>query len=81
MALNKRGKKSNVTAEQAAAVADKLADKIYGSDKDEVARTTISLPRSMLSKIEILAFNNKQTRQELRSVSAIIRDALEDKGY
>jgi len=80
MALNKR-KKSNVTAEQADAVANQLADKPYGKQKEVVARTTIALPRSLLSKLEKVAFENKQNRIEPKSVSAIIRKALYNNGF
>lgn len=60
-------------------LADELADKPYGEDKkmDTIVRVTISLPSSMLYAIEDLAKYNKRKKGELRSVSAIVRNCLE----
>lgn len=46
-------------------------------ETQELARTTISLPASMLEKLEDLARANKRAKAPNRTVSAIIRDALE----
>ena len=79
MAIKKR---TNDVAKQASKLADELADKKYGSDpisavtEDEIVRTTISLPRSMLHNAEDLAKLNKRAGVEPKSVSAIIRESL-----
>jgi hypothetical protein len=46
-------------------------------EAEGVARTTISLPKGLMNKIEQKAFKNKQNGIEPKSVSALIRDALE----
>ncbi len=57
----------------------KVKEFISGADKKEkVERTTVSLPASLLKKAEILAFNNKQEKTGLKSVSAIVKAALEN---
>ena len=43
-----------------------------------LARTTISLPEELLEKIEDLAIKNKRKKQPNRTVSAIVRAALEN---
>lgn len=70
---------SEVTSEQAEALALKLADKPYGEEKKEIeslSRTTISLPTTLLRQMEDLAYMNKREKKALRSVSAIVREAL-----
>lgn len=91
MALKKpsqQAARNIVTAEAADALANKLADKPYGSDiqktiekvpapaVETVSRTTISLPDSMLIAIEDLARDNKRKGVEPKNVSAIVREAL-----
>lgn len=67
---------------EAEALADKLADKPYGDEAqpqpeiEKQARTSISLPESLLQTIEDMARDNKRQGIEPKSVSAIIRDAL-----
>lgn len=62
-------------------LANELADKGYGDEKrtddDPLVRTSITLPRSMLIRLEDEATKNKRSGQEPRSVSAIIRAAVE----
>ena len=82
--------RNNVTAEAADALANKLADKPYGSDiqkpiekvpaqvAETVSRTTISLPDSMLIAVEDLARDNKRKGVVPKNVSAIVREALSD---
>lgn len=77
-----------VTEEEAEALADKLADKPYGSmpqgpEKksmsvlDEVmTRTTISLPDSMLILMEDMARQNKRQGVDPKTVSGIVREAF-----
>lgn len=68
-----------VSPEDADRLADQLADKPYGSEpkvRDKLRRTSISLPESMLQRCEKLAFDNKQSNKQPRSVSAIILKAL-----
>jgi hypothetical protein len=56
-----------------------LADKPYGEKKkeDTLARTTVTLPSSILFALEDMAKDNKRNRSNLRSVSAIIRNCIE----
>ena len=56
-----------------------LADKPYGEEKKEdvLTRPTITLPLSTLFTLEDMAKNNKRNKNNLRSVSAIIRDCVE----
>lgn len=67
---------------EAEALANKLADKPYGDEAqpqpeiEKQARTSISLPESLLQMIEDMARDNKRQGIEPKSVSAIIRDAL-----
>ncbi|WP_118987945.1 CopG family transcriptional regulator [Photorhabdus sp. CRCIA-P01] len=71
--------RQDVTPEQAEALAHRLADKPYGSEKPEQekqGRTTISLGESMLVTIEDLALRNKRKGKDPKNVSAIVREAL-----
>lgn len=58
-------------------LANELADKPYGTKSDSLARTTISLPESVLHKLEDMALNNRRKDVGLKSVSAIIRHCIE----
>jgi len=71
-------KKTNPKAVEA--LADTLADKPYGEDKkipDEIVRTSISLPKSQLQKLEDLAMVNKREGKGLKNISAIVRAGLD----
>lgn len=61
-------------------IANELADRPYGEQKkdDSITRTTISLPCSILFKLEDLAKDNKRKKREFRSVSAIIRHCIKE---
>lgn len=69
------------TRERADVPADKLEAFAAGAEgdqpKDTIARKTISLPRGLLTRVEDLALANKRSGAEDRSVSAIVRRALE----
>jgi len=71
----------DVTAEQAEALAQRLADKPYGApekaEPEKQCRTTISLGESMLVKVEDIALRNKRNGKDPKNVSAIVREALE----
>lgn len=75
--------RNEITAEQADLLAKRLADKPYGSTENHLqepakqSRTTISLNESMLVKLEDMALKNKREGREPKSVSAIVREALE----
>ena len=71
-------KKRNNTIDKLAAedLANELADKPYGQKQDNIARATISLPTSVLFKLEDMAIRNKREKNDLRSVSAIIRECI-----
>lgn len=73
-----------VTEAEADALANRLADRPYGDEKavaepipEILTRTTISLPQTTLRDIEDLALHNKRVGIAPKSVSAIIRDALD----
>lgn len=73
-------KKPNVTKQDAEKLADQLADKPYGSTQrndDIIVRTSFSLPKSLLLELEDEALKNKRAGVEPKSVSEIIRRALE----
>ncbi|OHT23084.1 CopG family transcriptional regulator [Providencia stuartii] len=75
--------RAEVTAEQAEFLAKRLADKPYGSTENNLqepekqSRTTISLNESMLIQLEDMALKNKREGRDPKSVSAIVREALE----
>lgn len=73
--------RTGVTAEQAEALAQRLADKPYGApekpEPEKQCRTTISLGESMLMKVEDIALRNKRNGKDPKNVSAIVREALE----
>ncbi|KKZ15809.1 ribbon-helix-helix, copG family protein [Serratia marcescens] len=73
--------RTDVTAEQAEALAQRLADKPYGApekpEQEKQCRTTISLGESMLVKVEDIALRNKRNGKDPKNVSAIVREALE----
>ncbi|HEY4436136.1 MAG TPA: CopG family transcriptional regulator [Lelliottia sp.] len=73
--------RTDVTAEQAEALAQRLADKPYGApekpEPEKQCRTTISLGESMLVKVEDIALRNKRNGKDPKNVSAIVREALE----
>lgn len=75
--------RNEITAEQADLLAKRLADKPYGStennfqEPEKQSRTTISLSESMLVTLEDMALKNKREGREPKSVSAIVREALE----
>ena len=73
------GKKST-SPKEADKLADQLADRKYGERNPEngsMARTTISLPESMLIQLEDITRANKRTKREPSNVSALVRDAIE----
>lgn len=72
------------TSEQAEKLAQQLADKPYGGVKDAEQKAqamSISLPPSMIEKLQDTALANKRGGGDLKTVSAIVRDALERAGY
>ncbi len=73
------------TPEQAAKLADSLADKPYGGVKPvaeaKAQNVSISLPPSLIIKLQDSAMSNKRSGSDLKTVSAIIKDALAKAGY
>lgn len=63
---------------------NEMADKPYGHEpksppaKDEMMPVSITIPRSLRDKLDNMALKNKHEKGELRTVSAIVRAALED---
>ena len=78
MTIKKRIVSANIDKIEIEKLANELADKPYGQKQDTIVRTTISLPESVLSKLEDLARNNKRKKESLKSVSAIIRYCIEN---
>lgn len=77
MAIRKR---RNVS-DQAENLAKQLADRPYGNPPldqgDEMIVTSISINKSLLHRAEDLVNRNKRANIEPKSVSALIRKALE----
>ncbi|MGR5364324.1 hypothetical protein ACPV54_25960 [Vibrio mediterranei] len=62
-------------------LAEELSEKPYGSSKErpaKMARTTISLEADILFKLEDFAKKNKREKKEFKSVSSIVRSAVDD---
>lgn len=92
MTLKKRSERAAavrplVSEEEAGRLADKLADKGYGdaprgdipqTKPEEIARTSISLPKSLLQLAEDKAMSNKRNGVEPKSVSAMVKMLFEN---
>jgi hypothetical protein len=76
-----KSRKNEPTEHDIENIANKMADRTYGEEKDYQARTTIALPKSLLSELELKAFQNKQAGINPKSVSALIRESLVAFGY
>ncbi|RYE05306.1 MAG: hypothetical protein EOP33_06690 [Rickettsiaceae bacterium] len=76
MAIKKRTH-SSINKNAIESLANELADKPYGQQQDNLVRTTVTLPASTLILLEDMARNNKRRKDDLTSVSAIIRDCVE----
>lgn len=81
-------KRVPVSEEDSERLAKLLADKPYDSaplgkapDKRKPVPVSISLPPGILEKLEDAVRENKRSGKPLRTVSAIVKDALEAKGY
>lgn len=75
-----RTEPSQAEIEAFANQADDVPDKPVKKDQEapkELARTTISLPAELLEKVEDMALKNKRAKLENRTVSAIVRAALD----
>lgn len=92
MAIKKRSQavaiKNVATSEEADALARQLADKPYGERSPTVAEPakkarpiSISLPPEIIEQLEDVVRDNKRAGAGLRTVSALIREALEVAGY
>jgi hypothetical protein len=77
MAIKKRPSIIN----EAKKLADELADRPYGhapiNDEEEYVVTSISITKSLLYKAEDLVKSNKRANNGPKSVSALVRGALE----
>lgn len=80
MAIKQRNR-PEVGNKEISKLADELADKGYGDERkindDPLVRTSITIPRSMLIWLEDEATKNKRSGSDLKSVSAIIRAAID----
>jgi hypothetical protein len=82
MALKKRFSNQSTDDKKIAieGLAHELADRPYGSksrEEETLVRSTISLPQSLLFTLEDLAKKNKRKKEELKSVSAIVRYCID----
>lgn len=77
--------RTTATPAQAEKLAQQLADKPYGGVKEsaeaKAQAVSISLPPAMIEKLQDAALANKRGGGDLKTVSAIVRDALERAGY
>jgi len=75
-------KKREAKAEAVEKLVKELVDKPYGgeanNEKERLVRTSLSLPASMHETLEDMAIQNKRAGRELRTVSAIVREAIEN---
>ena len=73
-----------VTFDQAESLADELADKTYGEVKDsslrknEDERLTITLSGDIYDKVENIARNRKKLKKPNKTMSAVVREALDE---
>jgi len=86
---------NKATPEQAEQLAAEIADKPYGQKKEKLSPSAkkqsaesekslpigISLPESMIEKLQDKALSNKRKKAGEKSVSGLIREALEKAGY
>lgn len=88
----KAGEKKTPNPADIERLAQSLADKPYGEqasspsqvkmpDSEKAKPIAISLPPSLIEKIQDQAVANKRAGLDLKTVSAIVRDALEKVGY
>jgi len=76
MAIKKRDPKNEAVEK----LANELADKPYGEEaieEERLVRTSLSLPASMHEALEDMAIKNKRAGHDLRTVSAIVREAID----
>ena len=77
-------KKPDIDHQEAAALADELSDRPYGSKKPEAVeeepleRITFTMPLSMYEELESLARKRKRAKAISRSMAAIARDAVRE---
>lgn len=75
---------NQVTFEQAESLANELADKTYGEVKDrslrenEDERLTITLNGDLYDKIENIARSRKKLKKPNKTMSAVVREALDE---
>jgi hypothetical protein len=79
--------KNTVSSLAAEALAQQLADRPYGEPKAETPPSikakpiSISLPPSIIEQLEDAVRDNKRSGKGSRTVSALVREALEAAGY
>ncbi len=80
--------KSPVSSVAAEALARQLADRPYGEQKAagssaaiKAKPISISLPPSVIEQLEDTVRDNKRSGEGPRTISAIVREALEAAGY
>ncbi|MGP5427469.1 hypothetical protein [Pseudomonas helleri] len=81
-------KRASVSEQDAERLASELADKPYGSqpqpravDTRKAVPVSVSLPPSVLEQLEDAVRANKRAGKPLRTVSAIVKYALEAQGF
>lgn len=79
--------KNTATSEEADALARQLADRPYGEQKaaqgtvKKAKALSISLPPDLIEQLEDAVRDNKRSGSGSRTISALIREALERDGY
>lgn len=86
--------KRTISQADSEALARELADKPYGSkvdasptaaqpqsDKRKSVPISVSLPTGVIEQLEDAVYANKRSGGALKSISAIVKDALEAKGF
>jgi len=81
-------KRATVSQEDSERLARELADKPYDSqpqiknvDNRKAVPVSVSLPPSILEQLEDAVRANKRSGKPLRTVSAIVKNALEAQGF
>ena len=62
-------------------VVKQLAGRVAGHDNDQPVSMSISLPMSMIQKLEAKRLHNKLTSDGPKTLSGLIRESLAKDGY
>jgi hypothetical protein len=76
-----KAEQTQAAAEFAKSLIKKGANVPYEGEKDTPASITISLPKSMIRELEARRLSNKDTAAGPKTISGLIKAALEKDGY